>query len=109
MENIEKAQRTETIKTMEAELGAIVDKYKAKTIVFYMECEDSNPEVTMIAGSTSNIGFGILRILEHMEKASPEKFDADSFLNQVANNLKKIKIARQLRTMFGAVVDKGAN
>lgn len=111
MENIEseKMKKTATMKTMAAELGAIIDKYKVKTVVLYMDCEERYPEVTMIAGDSCHIGFGIARVAEHMEENSSEKFEAVSFLNQTANGLKKLKIARQLRTMFGAVVDKGAN
>lgn len=112
MENIEKMKKVETMKMMAAELGAVVDKYKVKTVVLYMECEDGYPEVTMIAGDSCHIGFGIARIAEHMEENTAEKFEAVSFLNQTAIGLKKLKIARQLKTMFGAItikVDKGAN
>jgi hypothetical protein len=114
MENIEneKMEKTATMKTMAAELGAIVDKYKVKTVVLYMECEGDYPEVTILSGDSCHIGFGIARIAEHMEENSSEEFDAVSFLNQTANGLKKLKIVRQLKTMFGEInikVDKGAN
>lgn len=100
MENVEKAQRTEDFEAIEAEIKKVVDKYKVKTVALYMQSDEYDSEITVVAGGECRISFGITRIAEHMEETASEKFDAVSFLNHTAESLKNLKIALQLRTMF---------